>query len=141
MFSRLYDTVMRWSAHRHASRYLGGLSFAESSFFPIPPDVMLAPMSLARPDRAWRYALLTCERRCLLDDGRMGWCRTRVNHAGRLITLAHGAVPSLSADPIEKKPLYHFYPGSVALTAQNRKRRRSRPAFSPWSWDYLKRCG
>lgn len=59
MFSRLYDTVMRWSAHRHASRYLGGLSFAESSFFPIPPDVMLAPMSLARPDRAWRYALLT----------------------------------------------------------------------------------
>lgn len=59
MFARLYDTVMRWSTHRHAPRYLGGLSFAESSFFPIPPDVMLAPMSLARPEKAWHYALLT----------------------------------------------------------------------------------
>ena len=39
--------------------YLSGLSFAESSFFPIPPDVMLAPMSMAQPGRAWRYAALT----------------------------------------------------------------------------------
>ncbi|MDX1605785.1 MAG: VTT domain-containing protein [Candidatus Competibacterales bacterium] len=51
--------VMRWVQHRHAPWYLGALSFAESSFFPIPPDVMLAPMSLARPQRAWHYALLT----------------------------------------------------------------------------------
>ena len=50
---------MQWAKHPHANRYLAGLSFAESSFFPIPPDVMLAPMSLARPDKAWRYALLT----------------------------------------------------------------------------------
>jgi len=58
-FSALYDRVLGWSRHRHAPLYLGGLSFAESSFFPIPPDVMLAPMALARPERAWRYALLT----------------------------------------------------------------------------------
>lgn len=50
---------MRWAAHRHAQWYLLGLSFAESSFFPIPPDVMLAPMSLAQTRKAWRYALLT----------------------------------------------------------------------------------
>ncbi len=50
---------MTWSRHPHAPRYLGALSFAESSFFPIPPDVMLAPMALARPERAWSYALLT----------------------------------------------------------------------------------
>ncbi len=50
---------MEWSRHRHAPWYLGGLSFAESSFFPIPPDVMLAPMSLANPSRAWRFALIT----------------------------------------------------------------------------------
>lgn len=50
---------MRWAAHPHAPRYLAGLSFAESSFFPVPPDVMLAPMVLAAPERAWRYALLT----------------------------------------------------------------------------------
>jgi membrane protein YqaA with SNARE-associated domain len=59
LFSTMYDKVLGWSRHRHAPRLLGALSFAESSFFPIPPDVMLAPMSLARPDKAWRYALLT----------------------------------------------------------------------------------
>jgi len=50
---------MQWSRHPHAPRYLAGLSFAESSFFPIPPDVMLAPMSLAMPKKAWYYAGLT----------------------------------------------------------------------------------
>ena len=59
VFTALYDKVLGWSRHRHAPRYLGGLSFAESSFFPIPPDVMLAPMALARPERAWWYALIT----------------------------------------------------------------------------------
>lgn len=59
LFSPLYDRAMRWSRHRHAPWYLGGLSFAESSFFPIPPDVMLAPMSMAAPQRAWYYAALT----------------------------------------------------------------------------------
>lgn len=59
LFSRLYARVMQWSQHPHAPRYLMGLSFAESSFFPVPPDVMLAPMSLAQPQRAWRFALLT----------------------------------------------------------------------------------
>jgi membrane protein YqaA with SNARE-associated domain len=55
----LYELVLVWSRHPHAPWYLGGLSFAESSFFPIPPDVMLAPMVLAQRDKAWRYALLT----------------------------------------------------------------------------------
>ncbi len=50
---------MQWARHPHAPWYLGGLSFAESSFFPVPPDVMLAPMSLAQPRRAWEFALLT----------------------------------------------------------------------------------
>jgi membrane protein YqaA with SNARE-associated domain len=58
-FGPLYDLAMRWARHAHAQWYLAMLSFAESSFFPIPPDVMLAPMSLARPERARRYALLT----------------------------------------------------------------------------------
>ncbi|MET0067900.1 MAG: YqaA family protein [Candidatus Thiodiazotropha sp.] len=59
LFSSLYARAMRWSRHPHAPRYLAGLSFAESSFFPIPPDVMLAPMSMAEPARAWYYAGLT----------------------------------------------------------------------------------
>ncbi len=59
MFQKLYDRALVWARHRHASRYLFALSFAESSFFPIPPDVMLAPMSLAQPSKAIRFALLT----------------------------------------------------------------------------------
>ncbi|HIP53841.1 MAG TPA: DedA family protein [Chromatiales bacterium] len=59
LFSSMYDKAMRWARHRHAPRYLAGLSFAESSFFPVPPDVMLAPMTLATPSKAWRYAWLT----------------------------------------------------------------------------------
>ena len=59
VFSALYDRVLVWAAHPHAERYLAGLSFAESSFFPIPPDVMLAPMTLAQPKLGWRFAFLT----------------------------------------------------------------------------------
>jgi membrane protein YqaA with SNARE-associated domain len=59
LFETLYDATLRWSRHPHAPWYLGGLSFAESSFFPVPPDVMLAPMALARPARAWQFAALT----------------------------------------------------------------------------------
>ena len=56
IFSPLYDRVLSWAGHRHAERYLLAMSFAESSFFPVPPDVLLAPMTLARPDRGWRFA-------------------------------------------------------------------------------------
>lgn len=59
LFSKLYERVMQWAVHRHAQWYLAGLSFAESSFFPIPPDVMLAPMSLADTRKAWYFAALT----------------------------------------------------------------------------------
>ena len=56
IFASLYDRVLEWSRHRYAERYLGVLSFAESSFFPVPVDVMLAPMCLADRKKAWRYA-------------------------------------------------------------------------------------
>ena len=58
IFQRLYDRVLEWSAHPRAPAFLCGLSFAESSFFPIPPDVMLAPMCLAQPRKGWRFATL-----------------------------------------------------------------------------------
>src|SRR5512136_2977677 len=63
-----------------------------------------------------RIRCLTCERRCELVPGGLGWCRTRRHQAGQLVTLIYGAVSSLAANPIEKKPFYHFYPGSHALT-------------------------
>jgi membrane protein YqaA with SNARE-associated domain len=58
LFAPLYDLVIKWSRHRYAERYLAILSFAESSFFPIPVDVMLAPMCLAERKKAWRYATI-----------------------------------------------------------------------------------
>ncbi|MES2999003.1 MAG: YqaA family protein [Pseudomonadota bacterium] len=59
IFSTLYNRVLIWATHKHAPTYLFVLSFSESSFFPIPPDVMLAPMVLAQPQCALRYAFLT----------------------------------------------------------------------------------
>lgn len=59
LFEPIYTTLLGWAGHRHSERYLAGISFAESSFFPIPVDVMLAPMVLAKQDKAWRYAFIT----------------------------------------------------------------------------------
>jgi pyruvate formate lyase activating enzyme len=59
----------------------------------------------------------TCERRCAIIPGGWGWCRTRQNLDGRLVSHIFGLVSSLSANPIEKKLFYHFYPGTFALTA------------------------
>lgn len=58
LFAPLYRRVMTWAAHPRAPWLLGGMSFAESTFFPVPPDVMLIPMVLARRDRGWRLAAL-----------------------------------------------------------------------------------
>lgn len=59
IFTGMYDWVMTKVQHRHAPTYLAALSFTESVIFPIPPDVMLAPMSLAQTAKAWRYAMIT----------------------------------------------------------------------------------
>ena len=58
MLRRLYDWCIAAAGKPYASWIMGVVSFVESSFFPIPPDVMLIPMSLARPDRAYYYATL-----------------------------------------------------------------------------------
>ena len=58
LFGPLYDLVLKWSRHPLAERYLGAMSFAESSFFPIPVDVMLAPMCLADRERWVRFATI-----------------------------------------------------------------------------------
>ena len=58
MLRRLYDWTMGLASRPNALLALAAVSFAESSFFPIPPDAMIVPMVLARPDRAWRIALV-----------------------------------------------------------------------------------
>lgn len=58
LFSRLYVLVMQWARHKYAPWYLAITAFIESIFWPIPVDVMLAPMALGKPHRAWHYAAL-----------------------------------------------------------------------------------
>lgn len=58
MLHSLYHRVLALAAHPQAVLWLAAISFAESSFFPIPPDALLIPMILARPDRAFRLALI-----------------------------------------------------------------------------------
>jgi pyruvate formate lyase activating enzyme len=77
------------------------------------PEI-LAAWQEALPDQKVRCLL--CPHHCLLPDGRTGLCKTRINRAGRLFSTSYGKLCALGVDPIEKKPLYHFYPGSGILS-------------------------
>ncbi|QGM81608.1 YqaA family protein [Otariodibacter oris] len=59
IFGPIYDKTMRWSKHKFATYWLMLVSFIEAIFFPIPPDVMLIPMSMSKPKMAVRYAVYT----------------------------------------------------------------------------------
>ncbi|MDP2349657.1 MAG: AmmeMemoRadiSam system radical SAM enzyme [Chloroflexota bacterium] len=72
------------------------------------PSILATPL----PDGAVRCGV--CAHRCLVRPGRRGICGVRENRDGRLLTSAYGAVVSARADPIEKKPLFHVDPGSIA---------------------------
>jgi len=65
-----------------------------------------------------------CERRCVVALDDKGFCKTRVNVEGRLYTLVYGGLSALESRPIEIKPLFHYWPGSTALT------------FSTWSCNF-----
>lgn len=59
LFEPIYTKAMAWARHKYAVYYLAVLSFTESVIFPVPPDVMLAPMSLGKPNRAFFFAMVT----------------------------------------------------------------------------------
>ncbi|MGC1489407.1 MAG: YqaA family protein [Albidovulum sp.] len=71
MLRRLYDWTLSWSRSRHAPAALGTISFVESSFFPIPADVLFIPMCAAQPERAMRFAALASVTSVL--GGIFGW--------------------------------------------------------------------
>ncbi|KXB05118.1 radical SAM protein [candidate division MSBL1 archaeon SCGC-AAA261O19] len=62
------------------------------------------------PDNNVRCTL--CPRKCVITPGKIGYCQARKNENGELFTMVYGEATSLTPDPIEKKPLYHFYPGT-----------------------------
>jgi pyruvate formate lyase activating enzyme len=57
-----------------------------------------------------------CARKCFIVEGKKGFCRVRKNEGNQLFSLNYGKIVAMNIDPIEKKPLYHFYPGSFALS-------------------------
>ena len=66
------------------------------------------------PDRKVKCGL--CSWKCVISPGRVGVCRARKNEDGELYTLVYGSIISMAVDPIEKKPLYHFWPGSSVFS-------------------------
>ncbi len=56
---QFYDRMLKLASHRHAPAYLAGVSFTEAVLVPIPPDMLLIPMALAKKSHAWRFAFLT----------------------------------------------------------------------------------
>ncbi|MEM2217209.1 MAG: radical SAM protein, partial [Thermofilaceae archaeon] len=65
-----------------------------------------------------------CERRCIIEEDSLGFCGTRINIEGHLYTLTYGDISVVESRPIEIKPFYHFWPGSISLT------------FSTWSCNF-----
>lgn len=82
---------------------LNEVSFKEVGFYTVSPD-------------SDRLICLLCPRSCIIEPGKFGRCRVRRNEAGKLISLNYGICTSIAFDPVEKKPLYHFYPGWNVLS-------------------------
>ena len=79
------------------------------------PCVREALLYQAKPDGS--ASCRVCERRCRIPVGGRGFCGSRKNIGGRLYTLTYGDLTSVTVNPIEKKPLFHYWPGSRALSA------------------------
>src|SRR3989304_241782 len=85
-----------------------------------PTERGVAPAILATPLADGSVRCNLCAHRCLIRPARVGICGVRENRDGRLVTLVHGEAVAASLDPIEKKPLYHVLPGSLAYSIATR---------------------
>ncbi|MGA2363390.1 MAG: AmmeMemoRadiSam system radical SAM enzyme [Candidatus Aminicenantales bacterium] len=77
---------------------------------------MIKDAMLWSPLEGGKVACALCSHRCVIAPSKAGICAVRENREGKLVTLVYGEVIAAHVDPIEKKPLYHFYPGSKALS-------------------------
>jgi pyruvate formate lyase activating enzyme len=77
---------------------------------------VLHPALLGEPEAGGRVRCRLCARLCSIPEGKVGFCGVRINKGGRLYTLNYGRLVAMHADPIEKKPLNHFHPGSYVFS-------------------------
>jgi pyruvate formate lyase activating enzyme len=87
-----------------------------NGLFPGTQKPMIKDAMLWTPLEGGKVACALCSHRCVIAPSKAGVCAVRENRAGKLMTLVYGEVIAAHVDPIEKKPLYHFYPGSKALS-------------------------
>lgn len=66
--------------------------------------------------KSGKLQCLACPRHCQLSESEIGWCGARINENGKIVPRTYGLISSLAIDPIEKKPLYHFLPGTGILS-------------------------
>ncbi|MFH7812759.1 MULTISPECIES: YqaA family protein [Acetobacter] len=104
MLNKLYARVLRHAASPYAPLWLAALAFAEASFFPLPPETLLAPMVLAQKDKAWRYAAICTV--ASVAGGLLGWL-----------------IGALLLDTLAK-PIVHFYHAEHTLTSLQEKFRQ-----------------
>src|SRR5215468_7331395 len=97
LLRRLYDWCLVAAHKPHALWTMGAVSFAESSFFPVPPDVMLIPMALARPDRA--YVLAGCSATALVRCFTTRWVPGSSISMDTATRLRHFAKPTPNGAP------------------------------------------
>ena len=76
----------------------------------------LFPADWQKPESGGFARCLVCPRHCLIAEGRTGFCGVRLNRGGRIYSMAYGYPCALQIDPIEKKPLRHFRPGTQAFS-------------------------
>jgi pyruvate formate lyase activating enzyme len=86
----------------------------------LPGGTRATPAILGVPEADGSVRCIACAHRCLIRPGRAGICRVRENREGALVSLVFGQAVAANADPIEKKPLFHVYPGSVAYSIATR---------------------
>jgi pyruvate formate lyase activating enzyme len=84
------------------------------------PTELATPAVLGRTEPDGAVRCVACAHRCLIRPGRSGICLVRENRDGALVSLVYGRAVAANEDPIEKKPLFHFYPGSIAFSIATR---------------------
>jgi len=104
------------NANAYTSRPTDALAGARSS----TDGAGVTPAILALPESADEVRCVACAHRCLVRPGRLGICRVRQNRDGRLVSLVYGEVVAAVAEPIEKKPLFHAWPGTLAFSIATR---------------------